>query len=92
MAFRASLRPLNIAARSKVAALRGFHSTRPAFVKVGDTVPDLNVLTEKSPGNTVNLAKEFAAGDGLIIGVPGAFSTFLAQQSDSSTRVSVERC
>lgn len=77
MAFRSCLRPLSLAARSGVAAAstRGFHSTRAAFVKVGDVVPDLDVLTEKSPGNTVNLAKEFAKADGLIIGVPGAFST-----------------
>ncbi|PGH00308.1 hypothetical protein AJ79_08239 [Helicocarpus griseus UAMH5409] len=50
-----------------------FHSTRPTFVKVGDAVPDLEVLTENSPGNKVNLAKELK-GKGLIIGTPGAFS------------------
>lgn len=80
MAFRSSIRPLALAARSSVAASRGFHATRPAFVKVGDTVPNLDVLTEKSPGNTVNLAKEFATGDGLIIGVPGAFSPGCSQK------------
>ncbi|KAK2777903.1 hypothetical protein FQN52_002947 [Onygenales sp. PD_12] len=50
-----------------------FHSTRPSFVKVGDALPDLEVLTENSPGNKVNLAKELK-GKGLIIGTPGAFS------------------
>ncbi|OJD09739.1 hypothetical protein AJ78_08951 [Emergomyces pasteurianus Ep9510] len=50
-----------------------FHSTRPSLVKVGDAVPNLEVLTENSPGNKVNLAKELQ-GKGLIIGTPGAFS------------------
>ncbi|EGC42446.1 AhpC/TSA family protein [Histoplasma capsulatum var. duboisii H88] len=57
---------------SRRAAL--FHSTRPSFVKVGDGLPDLEVLTENSPGNKVNLAKELKEGKGLIIGSPGAFS------------------
>lgn len=57
---------------SRRAAL--FHSTRPSFVKVGDRLPDLEVLTENSPGNKVNLAKELKEGKGLIIGSPGAFS------------------
>ncbi|PGH26580.1 hypothetical protein AJ80_01709 [Polytolypa hystricis UAMH7299] len=51
-----------------------FHSTRPAFVKVGDAIPNLEVLAENSPGNNVNLAKELGTGKGLIIGTPGAFS------------------
>ena len=42
-------------------------------VKVGDSVPDIE-LFEDSPGNKVNLAKELAEGEGLIIGVPAAFS------------------
>ncbi|KAL1978789.1 hypothetical protein VTN31DRAFT_1648 [Thermomyces dupontii] len=50
-----------------------FHSTRPAFVKVGDAIPDLDVLVENSPGNKVNLAKELQ-GKGVIVGVPAAFS------------------
>lgn len=53
-----------------------FHTTRPAFVKVGDALPDLDVLVEGSPGNKVNLAKELQ-GKGLIIGTPAAFSTSL---------------
>lgn len=87
MSFRASLRPLSLAGRSAAAArtallpaftttTRSFHSTRPAFVRVGDEVPNLEVLCEDSPGNKVNLAQELAAagGRGLIIGVPAAFS------------------
>lgn len=75
MAFRSSLRPLSLAARSSITASRGFHFTRPAFVSVGDSIPNLDVVTEGSPSNQVNLAKEFASSNGIIIGVPGAFST-----------------
>lgn len=49
-----------------------FHATRPAFVKVGDAVPNVE-LVENSPGNKVNLAKELG-GKGVIVGVPAAFS------------------
>ncbi|MCJ1338540.1 hypothetical protein MMC09_003829 [Bachmanniomyces sp. S44760] len=59
--------------RVSIAGRAGFHSTRPALVKVGDSIPDLEVLTEDSPGNIVNLAK-ILTGKGLIIGVPAAFS------------------
>lgn len=52
-----------------------FHSTRPAFVKVGDALPDLDVLVEGSPGNKINLAKELQ-DKGIIVGTPAAFSTF----------------
>lgn len=76
MAFRSSLRPLSLAAKSSITALRGFHTTRPAFVSVGDSIPNLEVLTEGSPANKVNLANEFASSNGIIIGVPGAFSMF----------------
>ncbi|EFX03881.1 tsa family protein [Grosmannia clavigera kw1407] len=62
------------AVASRVAAARQFHATRPAFVHVGQKVPSIEVLVENSPGNKVNLAEEFQKGDGLIIGVPGAFS------------------
>lgn len=51
-----------------------FHNTAPAFVQKGDAIPDLEVLTENSPGNKVNLAKEIK-GKGVIIGTPAAFST-----------------
>ncbi|KAH8701713.1 AhpC/TSA family protein [Talaromyces proteolyticus] len=49
-----------------------FHATRPAFVKVGDAVPNVD-LVENSPGNKVNLAKELT-GKAVIVGVPAAFS------------------
>lgn len=79
MAFRSSFRPLTLAARSSISTstntARAFHSTRPAWVNVGDAIPNLDVLTEGSPANKVNLAKEFVSSNGLIIGVPGAFST-----------------
>ena len=52
---------------------RTFTTTRPAFVNVGDPIPDLE-LVEGSPGNKVNLAKELK-GKGIVIGVPAAFST-----------------
>ena len=52
---------------------RPFHSTSPAMVKVGDRIPDLE-LVEDSPGNKVNLSKELKQGKGVIIGVPAAFS------------------
>lgn len=51
-----------------------FHASPRAFVKVGDAIPDLEVLREGSPGNKVNLAKELGKKKGLIIGVPAAFS------------------
>ncbi|EDU41266.1 AhpC TSA family protein [Pyrenophora tritici-repentis] len=54
------------------ATRRLFHASAPAFVKVGDKLPDVD-LVEGSPGNKVNLAKELT-GKGLIIGVPAAFS------------------
>ncbi|KAI9816579.1 MAG: hypothetical protein M1827_001711 [Pycnora praestabilis] len=50
-----------------------FHSSASTLVKVGDSLPDLDVLTESSPGNRVNLAKELK-GKGIILGVPAAFS------------------
>ncbi|OQD74597.1 hypothetical protein PENDEC_c010G05987 [Penicillium decumbens] len=49
-----------------------FHSTAPAFVQKGDSIPSFD-LVENSPGNKVNLANELK-GKGVIIGVPAAFS------------------
>lgn len=43
------------------------------MVKAGDPIPAIE-LVEDSPGNFVNLRKELT-GNGLIIGVPAAFST-----------------
>ncbi|GAM85740.1 hypothetical protein ANO11243_037480 [Dothideomycetidae sp. 11243] len=58
---------------------RAFHASRPALVKVGDTIPDIKLM-EDSPGNNVNLAQELASGKGLIIGVPAAFSPSCSAQ------------
>jgi 2-Cys peroxiredoxin 5 len=48
------------------AGRRLFHASAPAFVKVGDKLPDVE-LVEGSPGNKVNLAKELT-DRGVIIG------------------------
>ncbi|EMD97242.1 hypothetical protein COCC4DRAFT_32541 [Bipolaris maydis ATCC 48331] len=55
-----------------LAGRRLFHASAPAFVKVGDKLPDVH-LVEGSPGNRVNLANELT-GKGVIVGVPAAFS------------------
>ena len=43
------------------------------MVKVGDRIPDSNVLVENSPANKINLVQELGS-KGLVIGVPAAFS------------------
>jgi len=43
------------------------------MVNLGDSIPTVE-LTEGNPGGKVNLATELASGDGVIIGVPAAFS------------------
>jgi len=53
-------------------AARAFQSSARANVKVGDAIPDIE-LVETSPGNKVNIAKELQ-GKGVIVGVPAAFS------------------
>lgn len=55
-----------------------FHTTTAKMVKVGDPIPSVE-LVEGTPGNKVNLANELK-GKGLIIGVPAAFSKYLAHQ------------
>ena len=63
-------------ARSVLAPLKpraAYHGSAPSDVKVGDSLPNLEVLHEYTPGTKVNLAKELT-GKGLIIGVPAAFS------------------
>jgi 2-Cys peroxiredoxin 5 len=61
---------------------RAFHSSARALIKVGDQLPNLNVLVENSPGNKINLT-EAIKGKALIIGVPAAFSTsFIASYGD----------
>lgn len=78
MSFRTSLR--RVALARPAAATRAFHTTPRAFVRVGQEIPDLEVLVEDSPGNTVNLAEEFKTGNGYIIGVPAAFSGTCSSQ------------
>lgn len=51
------------------AGRRLFHATAPAFVKVGDKVPDVELM-ENSPGNKINIAQELKSGKGIIIGEP----------------------
>ena len=51
---------------------RFFHPTPVNMVKVGDSIPSVD-LVESSPGDKVNVAK-LMTGKGLIIGVPAAFS------------------
>jgi hypothetical protein len=48
------------------AGRRFFHASAPVFVKVGDKLPNVD-LVEGSPGNKVNLASELT-GKGLVIG------------------------
>ncbi|KAF2195301.1 AhpC/TSA family protein [Zopfia rhizophila CBS 207.26] len=55
-----------------MASRRLFHSSVPALLKVGDRIPDVELM-EGSPGNKVSLAKELK-GKGIIIGVPAAYS------------------
>ncbi|CAJ2509223.1 Uu.00g142490.m01.CDS01 [Anthostomella pinea] len=86
MAFRALRCVPTSLSRPMVAAplraSRPFHSTPRAFVQVGDAVPDMDVLHEDSPANKVSLAHEFGTGiaNGLIIGVPAAFSGACSQK------------
>lgn len=77
MSLRRSIRALPRASpRASVpfTARRTFLTTRPAFIKAGDSIPP-NELMENTPGTKVNLAEEIKnKGDALIIGVPAAFS------------------
>lgn len=72
MAFRYTTRASALA-RAATVINRGFHSTRIAFVKAGDTLPSVELM-ENSPGNKVNLAQELKGKNGIVIGVPAAFS------------------
>ncbi|KAI1385733.1 Redoxin-domain-containing protein [Hypoxylon trugodes] len=83
MAFRALRRmPLPTTASLRAPAQqRMFHATPRAFIKIGEAIPDLEVLHEDSPGNKVSLAKELAAVHrGVIVGVPAAFSGACSQK------------
>ena len=46
---------------------RLFHASAPAYVQIGDKIPDVE-LHEGSPGNKVKIADELKTGKGLIIG------------------------
>jgi len=70
MASTFALRRLALAASRPT---RAFQSSARAFIKVGDKLPNLDVLVESSPGNKVNLSEEIK-GKALLIGVPAAFS------------------
>ncbi|EON67945.1 hypothetical protein W97_07442 [Coniosporium apollinis CBS 100218] len=59
-------------ALSRAAFSRPFHHTPRALVKVGDSIPDVELM-ENSPGNKVKIANELK-GKGLVIGVPAAYS------------------
>lgn len=72
MASRFAIRQLGL---SGTRSARGFHCTSRSFIKVGDKLPNLDVLVENSPGNKVDLS-EFTKGKALIIGIPAAFSEF----------------
>jgi 2-Cys peroxiredoxin 5 len=50
-----------------IAGRRLFHASAPALVKVGDKIPNVELM-ENSPGNKVNIADELKTGKGLIIG------------------------
>ncbi|KAI9787602.1 MAG: hypothetical protein M1839_000133 [Geoglossum umbratile] len=63
-----------VANRAGLIQRSSFHSSVPVFVRVGDRIPDTDVLVEDSPGNKINLAKEIKGKRSLIIGVPAAFS------------------
>jgi len=52
---------------------RNFHATAFNMVKVGDSIPNVE-LQEGNPGGKVNLAEELKSGKGIILGVPAAFS------------------
>ena len=53
--------------------IRTFHQTAVNMVKVGDSIPNVD-LVEGSPSDKVNLSKELASGKGVIVGIPAAFS------------------
>ncbi|CAF3555139.1 hypothetical protein SNK03_000442 [Fusarium graminearum] len=76
MSLRAPLRRVAFArpTSSIAVAARSFHSTPRASVRVGQEIPNTDVLLEDSPGNKVNLAEEFKTSNGYIVGVPAAFS------------------
>ncbi|KAF2797723.1 Redoxin [Melanomma pulvis-pyrius CBS 109.77] len=57
---------------ARPAASRLFHSSPRVCIKVGDAIPDVELM-ENSPGNKISLANELK-GNGVIVGVPAAYS------------------
>jgi len=72
MALSIRSRGVSALAQASFRPARAFHSSARALVKVGDSIPDVELM-EDSPGNKVNLAKELK-GKGIVLGVPAAFS------------------
>jgi peroxiredoxin 5 len=77
--FKPLRRTNNFNPLSSTNRARLFSSTSAIMVKAGDSIPTV-MLVEDSPGNLVDLHKELS-GNGLIIGVPAAFSRFLSYPS-----------
>jgi len=69
---RVAARPLLQQCKQSIVQQSAFHASASRFVKVGDSIPDVELM-ESSPGNKVNLATELK-GKGIIIGVPAAYS------------------
>ncbi|KAI0165190.1 Redoxin-domain-containing protein [Hypoxylon sp. FL1284] len=69
------------AAAPTSAARRAFHATARRDVAAGEALPDLEVLQEGSPGNTVSLGRELSGpgARGVVVGVPAAFSGACSQ-------------
>ena len=65
-------RPSAFQAVRRFPQVASFHASPRAFVKVGDQIPNVELM-EGSPGNKVSIADELK-DKGLIIGVPAAFS------------------
>ncbi|POS85939.1 hypothetical protein EPUL_001903, partial [Erysiphe pulchra] len=53
---------------------RNFHCSQNALIKIGEKIPDTDVLVEDSPGNKINLRETIGESKALVIGVPAAFS------------------
>jgi hypothetical protein len=73
---------IRLPAKTSTVRCASFHTSRYLAINVGDSLPDVELM-EDSPGNKVNLSKEFAkdGGKGIVIGVPAAFSTYSVLKS-----------
>ena len=69
--------PTYVAARRilRPTSYRNFHKTAATMVKVGDTIPNVE-LFEGAPDKKVDIGKELASGKGLIVTIPAAYSTY----------------